>query len=90
MLLTRLSYPVLREKYDYKLRLSRNNYGDFYVDNHDEAAMRKMWQDQIVELKKRAEKKMAPGEAKWGLKTHTRDENQVVSIWLTTLASNSY
>lgn len=51
-----LSDPVLREKYDYQLRFSRNNFGDFFVDDHDEAAMRKMWQNQIIELKKRAEK----------------------------------
>lgn len=72
ILLTRQSYPVLREKYDYQLRLSRNNYGDFCVDNHDEAAMRKKWQDQIVELKKRGEKNGSWGSKMRAQNTHKR------------------
>lgn len=65
---TTLSDPVLREKYDYQLRFSRNNFGDFFVDDYDEAAMRNMWQNQIIELKKRAEK-----DGYWGSKMRAQN-----------------
>lgn len=61
-----LSDPVLRQEYDYEMGL-RNSFGTtFKVDLNDRVG-RQRWQEQIVELKRRSNRRMAQKEGySWG------------------------
>ncbi|KAJ0046131.1 hypothetical protein Pint_05402 [Pistacia integerrima] len=61
---TTLSDPVLREKYDCELGL--RNFGKMKKKRNLQCSMRKGWQDQIVELKKRSSCRMKQRPGSWG------------------------
>ncbi|KAH7518556.1 hypothetical protein FEM48_Zijuj09G0184100 [Ziziphus jujuba var. spinosa] len=68
-----LSDPVLRKEYDYEMLLTSANSGrTFKVDLNDQLGRRRKWQEQIVELKRRSNSRMAQREGSWGCRMRAK------------------
>ncbi|XVE66520.1 hypothetical protein DITRI_Ditri08aG0085900 [Diplodiscus trichospermus] len=59
-----LSDPVLRQEYD--CRLSCRNFEGVFRAGFTDQCSRSRWQEQIEELKRRSERRMAQKEGSWG------------------------
>ena len=69
-----LSDPVLREEYDCRLS-SRNFEGTFRKDFTDQCS-RIRWQEQIQELKRRSDNRVAQKEGTWGSRMRAKNNQR--------------
>ncbi|KAH7518558.1 hypothetical protein FEM48_Zijuj09G0184300 [Ziziphus jujuba var. spinosa] len=75
-----LSDPVLRKEYDYEMLLRSASSGrTFKVDLNDQLGRRRKWQEQIVELKKRSNSRMAQKEGSWGCRMRAKNDDVAIT-----------
>ncbi|KAM7459895.1 hypothetical protein LguiA_036121 [Lonicera macranthoides] len=71
-----LSDPILRKKYDNKMRLG--DFGCTYEEEFGNWDLRGRWEDQLLELKSRSSFRVAKKEGSWGCRLRGRNKQNRV------------